>query len=150
MPYPRGAYHIIQKSCNWGTKRPPRSFKRRQPFKFSKYASCETSYKPPPYHSSSKRGVCHKYGRKEHFAKACRTPPYLVMMYKELHNLRIKQKDTHALDVPSFFELDTDNYMVFNNVIPTSTNIALLDNASTPTILCNKKIFIFLDNNISW
>lgn len=72
------------------------------------------------------------------------------MMYKELHNLRIKQKDTHALDVPSFFELDTDNYMVFNNVIPTSTNIALLDNASTPTILCNKKIFIFLDNNISW
>lgn len=40
--------------------------------------------------------------------------------------------------------------MVFNDVTPTSATIALLDSASTPTILRNQKFFIFSDNNMPW
>lgn len=40
-------------------------------------------------------------------------------MYKELQTLRGRQIETHALEAPSLSNMDMENYMVINDVIPT-------------------------------
>jgi hypothetical protein len=41
-------------------------------------------FKPRPHQSRPFQGNCHKCGRKGHFAKDCRAPPYITSMYREL------------------------------------------------------------------
>ena len=42
----------------------------------------------------------HKYGRKAHLANNCRTNEYFVNLYKELQQLKSKQREAHTLDAP--------------------------------------------------
>lgn len=107
-------------------RRPPRDFRCQQPFKPLRYVSRETSHRPHPLPKHHMRGLCHKCGRKEHFAKECKTPAYFVEIYKELQKLRGVQRETHALDAPSLFELDAENYMVLSDEPSTGIEVALL------------------------
>lgn len=51
--------------------------------------------KPRQFH-----GNCHKCGRKGHFAKYCRAPPYIVNMYKELQQLRTQTRQAYNFENP--------------------------------------------------
>lgn len=113
-------------------KRPSHNFKCKQPFK-PKYTPRKTPRKPHHSHSQSQKEVCHKCSRKGHFARACKAPPYLIKMYKELQTLRGRQRETHALDTLSISEIDTEKYMAINEGIQTQANITSLDSTSTHT-----------------
>jgi hypothetical protein len=104
---------------------------------------------------------CFKCGRKGHVARDCRADDHLVKMYKELQELKGKQREVHTLDAPSLEKIDLENYMVYIQPIesaspeaaagPASTlrtsevhrDVALLDSATMHTILRDPKYFDF-------
>jgi hypothetical protein len=108
---------------------------------------------------------CHKCGRKGYLARDCRTDDFFVHMYKELQRLKSKQPESHALDTPTLD--DTENYMVRLSDLGESPEIdvmgtalrvsmhtggihremALLDSATTHTILRDPLSFSFTGNN---
>jgi hypothetical protein len=116
--------------------------------------------------NGSEMRSCHKCGRKGHLARDCRTDDYFVHMYKELQRLKSKQPETHALDAPTLD--DTENYMVSLSDLGESPEIevmgtaprvsmvstgsthremALLDSATTHTILRDPLFFSFSGNH---
>lgn len=60
-----------------------------------------------------------------------------------MRTLRGRQRKTHALEVPSLSEMDMDNYMTINDIVPIGAKIALFDSASTHTIFQNQDFFMF-------
>ena len=109
-----------------------------------------------------------KCGRKGHVAKTYRTADYFVNIYKELQQLKTKQPETHlaeahSLDAPLVEA--TENYMVCDTLTNSNVNsgvviigttqresmltdgiyseVALLDNATTYTILWDSIFFLF-------
>ena len=102
-------------------------------------------YKPRNDQTRQFQGNCHKCGRKGHFAKDCRAPPYLVNMYKELQQLRNQSCQTYNFENPQSLSNseDLENYMTIFETHSLKPNEALLDSASTHTILTDPKIFHF-------
>ena len=98
------------------------------------------------------KGNCHKCGRPGHYARECRSSEYLQTLYKELQALKGSKRETHTLDAPSLTltELDPENYMVNNGSTGIEANIALLDSASTHTILQDQAFFEFKTRNEAW
>jgi hypothetical protein len=45
-------------------------------------------------------------------ARDCRADEHLVKVYKELHELKGKQREVHTLDAPSLERIDLENYIV--------------------------------------
>ena len=87
------------------------------------------------------RGACFKCGRHGHYARECRAPQYVWDMYQELKNLKEEKREAHTLDAPSFNELDPENYMVQRSREESFSETALLDSASTHTILRDPMFF---------
>ena len=73
-------------------------------------------------------------------------------MYKELKSLRDGKRETHTLDAPSLDShgLDPENYMVTGGAPKNKSKIALLDSASTHTILQDPEFFEFKTRNEPW
>ena len=100
-------------------------------------------------------------------ANDCQTNEYFVNMYKELQQLKSKQRETHTLDAPTLD--DAEYYMVSHidldlgmssgiaimNIVPresllgasTHPEVALLDSATTHTILKDPFFIIFSKNH---
>ena len=100
----------------------------------------------------TEKGTCHKCGRKGHYAKECRASSYVIAMYKELQSLREGKRETHTLDAPSptLSELDPEIYMVQSSASANKAKIALLDSASTHTVLQDQAHFEFKTQNEPW
>jgi hypothetical protein len=96
-----------------------------------------------------KKKNCHKCGRKGHYAKECRASSYVIAMYKELQSLKKRKKETHILDIlsPTFSEIDPKIYMVQSSAPANKAKIALLDIASTHTVLQDQTHFEFKTRN---
>lgn len=63
-------------------------------------------------------------------------------MYQELQKLKEVKREVHTLDALSFNDVNLENYMVeMNPESVSSPRIALLDNASTHTILRSPVFF---------
>lgn len=71
-------------------------------------------------------------------------------MYKELQRLRTQSREAHNFDIPSYSNLDVDNYMTIDSQTISNLDIALLDSTSTHTILTNPKKFSFPHGQTSW
>ena len=100
-------------------------------------------------------------------ANDCRTNEYFVNLYKELQQLKSKQREAYTLDAPTLD--DTKNYMVSHtdldtgmsfgvvvlDIVPrvnlltanTHPEVALFDSATTHTILKDPLFFSFTRNN---
>ena len=110
--------------------------------------------RPNPYKSKNDRsqqfqGNCHKCGRKGHFAKDCRTPPYMVNMYQELQQLHTQTHQTYNFENSQPIT-DLENYMTIYEQHSLNPDEAFLDNVSTHTILTNPKFFHFKGNDELW
>ena len=73
-------------------------------------------------------------------------------MYKKLQSLREGKRENHTLDAPSptLCELDPGIYMVQSSALANKAKIALLDNASTYTVLQDHAHFEFKTRNEPW
>lgn len=101
--------------------------------------------------NNCKLSKCHKCGRPGHFTQDCRAFKYIVHMYEELKQLCTEQRETHTMDSPSFLTLDLENYMVHLSPKPTIlVDVALLDSATTHTILRDPCYFNFSQNKDTW
>jgi hypothetical protein len=94
-------------------------------------------------------------------ARDCRADEHLVKVYKELQELKGKQRKVHTLDAPSLERTDLENYMVCIQPIESASpeasvgsasmlrtsevhhDVTLLDSATTHTILRDPKYFDF-------
>lgn len=83
--------HVAEASC-----RPPRgSYCKPHPIPHratTRGNQPKPIFPPRPFQTKPTKGNCHKCGRKGHFAKECRVPPYLVNMYKEFQKLRLQPR----------------------------------------------------------
>ena len=119
------------------SRRPPRGHTRRPHGKPKRYVPRGTPNKSKPHHSSSKpeKGNCHKCGRKGHYAKECRASAYVIELYKEVQRLKGSNRENYNFHVQPNQELDIENFMTVRNEENLEPGIALLDSASTHTIL---------------
>ena len=113
-----------------------------------------TPHKPKPSTQSKpptqSKGNCHKCGRKGHYAKECRASAYVIELYREVQRLKNQPRKNYNFDVQPNQNLDLENYMtVRGNVIP-RPDVALLDSASTHTILTDPRFFEFPKEQTSW
>jgi hypothetical protein len=131
-------------------KRPPKGFTKRFTPKPPRYVARGTPQKPKPSHSKPVKGNCHKCGRKGHYAKECRASAYVVELYRELQRLKNQSRQNYNLDVQLDNNPDIENFMTLRGISETKANIALLDRASTHTILTNQKFFEFKGKETTW
>ena len=122
--------------------------------KIQRYANRNKGNRTTQTHQSDtpEKGSCHKCGRKGHYIKECRASQYIADMYKELQSLRKGKRETHTLDAPSLTlsELDPENYMCLESVPASKAKVALIDSASTHTILQDQAFFEFKTRNEPW
>jgi hypothetical protein len=69
-------------------------------------------------------------------------------MYQELHRLKFRRRETHTLDALPLDNADPENFMVNMDKFRANHDIALLDNATTCTILWDPKYFIFSNHEV--
>lgn len=113
-------------------------------------------------HDSRDSKICHKCGRPGHLAKDCRASDYVAKLWKELSGLKSQtpprsprrgsnQREAHSLDAPSFPEYDVENYLLdTSHLADTSSDVALIDSATTHTILRDPRYFTFSEANPKW
>ena len=125
-------------------RRPPRGYTKRPHDKPKRYVPQGMPHKPKPHHSSSKteKGNCHKCGRKDHYAKECRASAYVIELYKEVQRLKGSNRENYNFYVQPNQDMDIENYMTIRSEA-SEPNIALLDSASTHTILTYPRFFEF-------
>jgi hypothetical protein len=77
---------------------------------------------------------------------------HVIAIYKELQSLRKEKRETHTVDVPSstLSKLDPEIYMVQSSASANKAQIALLDIASTHTVLQDQTHFEFKTQNEPW
>lgn len=105
---------VAEASC-----RPPRGSFRKSQHKSPKYVTRMMHHKYIIFQPNQFKGSCHKCGRKGHFTRECRAPPYIVNMYRKLQQLRNQPHSTHRqnynFDVPSLSNYDEENYITIYN-----------------------------------
>ena len=149
------ASHHAEAYAAEASRRPPRgSFRRPQPKPqrgIQKRTQTRPRFPPRPFINKPAKGNCHKCGRKGHFVKECRAPPYLVNMYKELQHLRIHPRQNYNFQTenPLSSTHDLESFMNIYEKQTSNPDVALLDNASTHTILTNLEFFHFTENEKS-
>ena len=131
-------------------RRPPKGFTKRFASKPKRYVPRSTSQQPKHLSSKPSKGNCHKCGRKGHYAKECRASAYVIELYKEVQRLKNQSRENYNIDIQQDNTLDVENFMTVRGNLESETNQALLDSASTHTILTNPKFFNFSDNKSSW
>jgi hypothetical protein len=134
------------------SRRPPRGYTKHPHGKPQRYVPRGTPHKPKPPHSSSKpaKGNCHKCGRKGHYAKECRASAYVIELYKEVQRLKGNTQENYNFHVQPNQDLDIENYMTMRYSEVSRPDIALLDSASTHTILADPMFFEFPAGQSSW
>jgi hypothetical protein len=151
---PKGSYrksypsHPARETRAYGKSDAHRgNYKREEPTKREPPRPRVNQFKPRNYQPRQFQGNCHKCGRKGHFAKDCRAPPYIVSMYRELQQLRTQIRQAYnfenpnpAPNPPSYTE-DIENYMTLYEGGSSNPNEALLDSASIHTIITNPEFF---------
>ena len=143
--------HVAEASC-----RPPRCSFRKTPPKWYNKPTTGNPHRPthfPPKYEQARptSGNCHKYGRKGHFAKDCRASQYIIDMFRELQVLRNKPRQNYNFEpsnMPEFY-YDVENFMAIYEGTSSNQDVALLDNASTHTILSMVEFFHFQSKK-SW
>ena len=75
---------------------------------------------------------------------------YVIEVYKELQKLRSQNRESHAVQLPFVPNTDVENYMISMTPMIQGIEVALLDNASTYTILRSLMFFTFPVNNTCW
>ena len=88
--------------------------------------------------------------RLRHIAKDCHTFQYFVTVYEELEKFRKEKKEAHTLDAPFSSDLNIKNYMVYISKEFTLSDVALIDSATTYTILRDPKYFTFSGHRAAW
>ena len=153
-PYPS---HPARETRAYGKSDVHKGYQRRdENIRREPPRSRENQYKPRPFQSPQSQGNCHKCGRKGHFAKDCRAPPYIVNMYRELQQFRNQTRQNYNFENPntnsdiSPYTDDVENYMTIYETHSSNPNEALLDSASTHTILTNPRFFNFSNNEENW
>ena len=138
-------------------RRSPRGFQRRFPPKNSKFKPKDhkpryvnPKHKTHKQSSSSSSSSCHKCGRKGHYARECRASTYTIELYRELQKCRNPTRESHALSIPTPSDTDVENYMVLSGNANQSMEVALIDSASTHTILRSREFFDFPAGNMDW
>ena len=133
------------------SRRPPRGYTKRPHGKPKRYVPRGMPHKPKPHHSSSKpeKSNCHKCCRKGHYAKEYRASAYVIELYKEVQKLKGSNRENYNFHVQPNQDLDIENYMTIRSE-EFGPNIALLDSASTHTILTNSRFFEFPAGQSSW
>jgi hypothetical protein len=126
------------------SRRPPKGSYRKPFFKSNRPFQRGNQFKPKQFQprmqqNKAVKGNCHKCGRKGHFAKECRAPPYLVSMYKELQQLRNPPRQNYNIETqnPPSPNHDIENYMTIYEQSTSQPDVALLDSASTHTLVEN-------------
>ena len=107
---------------------------------------------PKGHSHPDQSGNCHKCGRRGHFAKDCRAPQYVINLYRENQQLRNQPRQNYNFEGPnqSSSTYDVESFMTIYEAQPSDSDVALLDSASTHTILTNPKFFHFQENEKSW
>ena len=111
-------------------------------------------YKPRNFQPRQSHVNCHRCGRKGHFAKNCRfTILYIFNIYRELQQLRNQPRQTYNFKNPNpnppSFNDDIENHMTIYKQ-HSNPNEAILDSASTHTILTDPKFCHFRGNDELW
>ena len=148
--------HHAEVHVTEASRRPPRGSFRKIPPKWQNKPATGNPHKPrhfPPKHDHVRptSDNCHKCGRKCHFAKDCRTSQYIVDMFRELQELRNKPRHNYHFEPSDMSDLDFDveNFMAIREGGMSIQDVALLDSASTHTILIKAQFFHFQSEK-SW
>lgn len=132
----------IEVHATEASKRSRRGSLCKSPPKSSKYVARGMPHKPKSYPPKHSKGNYHKCERKNHFARECRAPPYLVNTYRELQQLCNQSCQNYNFDIHSLTNLDVKNYMTIYGQTTSNSDVAPLDSALIYTILTNP-IFFF-------
>ena len=106
------------------------------------YSKSDKGDKSDKSRESRETYTCFKCGKSRHIAKDCRTFEYFCNMYPKLKKLEAAQKETHTLDASSLDSVDPENFIVGQSS-KASESVALLDSATTHTILRDPGYFLF-------
>ena len=139
---------------------PPRD-KSRNPSQSQSQSQLQNRHQPksrgqsnegrsPPNDQNSQ--TCHKCGRTGHIARNCRASQYVVSIYKELQDLKSRPvpREAHSLDIQAL-DPKLENYLMSTSrMAHDGLDTALLDSATTHSILRQSKYFQFEDCNLTW
>lgn len=126
------------------------NFTKRPNSKFPKYVARGTPHKPKPSFPKSVKENCHKCGRKGSFCQRVMNLTLCRRVVKELQRLQIQSWKKYKFHIHSEFDLDVKNYMTLSGQNISTSNIILIDSASTHTIITNPKFFEFLAGQTTW
>jgi hypothetical protein len=74
----------------------------------------------------------------------------VIELYMELQKLRNQSRENYNFDIQHDSNLDIENFMAIRGKFENMASVALLDSASTHTILTNPKFFEFPAGQTTW